>query len=79
MSQQDIKYNIITYINYYYLMLAAVKRRCPEGFTPVLKHLRNSTRQSHLNEKDYLIYFWWFIMLLHPQRVLQSVVHQNIA
>ena len=41
-------------INCYYFILAAVKRRCTESFTPVLKHLWNSTHQSHLNEKDYL-------------------------
>ena len=46
----------IEYINYYYFILAAVKRRCSGGFTPILKHLRNPTRQSHTRVIDYLIY-----------------------
>ena len=46
----------VKYINFYYFILAAVKLLCPGGFTPILKHLQNLTRQSHTRVIGYLIY-----------------------
>ena len=38
------------FINCYYFILAAMKQQCTECFTPILKQLRNSIHQSHVNE-----------------------------